>query len=84
MNKDLIKDLMMITAVEVEESKIWEGAKVRNRNGEIREIFVVPDGKTISECAREGSFIPSKHVDYTTFALNSRLFTYDPADNEEL
>lgn len=65
---------MNITVVEVDNAKLWNGTKVRNkRTGAIREIFVIPEGKTISQCARDGEFT-IKNVDFQTVMLNKHLF----------
>lgn len=66
---------MKITVVDVDDKKLWMGAKVRRINSDkIKEIFVIPEGKTISQCVLNGSFDMNKHIDYQTFALNKHLF----------
>ena len=66
---------MYLTQIEVDEEKLWNGARVKNhRTGREFEIFVVPKDKTISQCVLEGLFDVAKNVDYSTVMLNSHLF----------
>ena len=66
---------MQITVVNVDDKKIWEGAKVRMKaTNKIKEVFVVPEDKTISQCAFEGTFDLRKHIDYDFVMLNKHLF----------
>jgi hypothetical protein len=82
MNQYILNDLMKITTVEVDDTKLWNGAIVRDRKGRLREVFIIPDDKTISQCVADGTFDLNKHVDYSTFKLNPKLFTYVPEENE--
>lgn len=71
-----------ITVVEIDENELWQGTKVRNKsNGAIKEIFVIPEGKTIYQCVKEGIFDPNKHIDYSTVMLNKNRFQL--VENEE-
>ncbi len=65
----------VITVVDIDDKELFNGSKVRNKqNGAVKEIFVIPVGKTISDCVKEGSFNPSKHIDYGTVMLNKNRF----------
>jgi len=67
---------MDITVVEINNEDLFRGAKVKhNSTGNIKEIFVLPKDKTISEAVRDGSFNIGKHVEYQTVMLNKHLFT---------
>ncbi len=66
---------MYITAIEVDEASLWNGAKVKNlKNEMVYEVFVLPKDKTISQCVLEGTFKLGVHVEYTTVMLNKHLF----------
>ena len=66
---------MNIIAVEIDNKKLFEGAKVICPNGEIKKIFVLPENKRISEAVADGSFNLKTHVEYETVMLNKSRFT---------
>lgn len=73
----------MITVIDIDNKKLWQGAKVRRKQGGvIRTVFVVPENKTLFECAQEGTFNPNEHIDYNTVMLNKQLF--ELVNEEEL
>lgn len=65
---------MNITVVEVDDKKIWDSAKVRNKiTQQVRTVKVLPEDKTISQCFQEGLFT-SENIDYETLMLNKHRF----------
>lgn len=74
---------MQITAVNVDDKTIWDGAKVKNlRTGIIKTVKILPEDKTISQCVREGIFT-GDNVDYETFMLNKHIFELVNEDADE-
>jgi hypothetical protein len=69
-----MKPIQMLTMVEIDEAKLWNGAKVRCPNGLIKEIMVLPKDKTISQAVKEGLFDLNKHVELEMVLLNRTRF----------
>jgi hypothetical protein len=69
---------MQITAVEVDQSKLWNGAHVfQKKSRQIRTVLVLPEGKTMFQAAQTGEYNPSFpwfHVELSTVLLNKSLF----------
>jgi len=74
-------EFMKITALETwrkfekeTQKKLFDGAKVKCPNGTVKTIFVLPEGKRISEAVSDGSFDINTHVEYETVMLNKTRF----------
>lgn len=66
---------MQLTVVEIDNKKLFDGAKVRKKGSEqIRTIKVIPEDKSLYECCCDGSFDPNNNVDYDTVMNNKHLF----------
>jgi len=66
---------MEITVLEIDNKKLWQGAKVKRKSGGVtRTVFIKPDNKTLYECLQEGLFNPNEQIDHSTVMLNKHLF----------
>lgn len=66
---------MKVTVVNISDEDLFDGAKVRHKqNGQVRTVKVLPENKTLAECAREGIFDVNNDIDFNTLMLNKTRF----------
>ena len=73
---------MLITVVDVDNRKLFEGAKVLCRNGQVKTIHSIPAGMTLYEAVLAGNIDMSTQVEYDTVMNNRHLFTLVKEDEE--